>query len=187
VDERLEPKLATALRKAIKTFEAEGIKYALIGGIAAVIYGSERSTMDVDLLFALEKIRLPQALRHFKKEGFEFSEKEVLQELSKDGLSHIKYADITIDLLIPILPFFQMALNRAKKIALFDFEAFVVTPQDLIVFKLLSLRPEDKMDIEIITAIYGKKLDIGYIKDWLERMVPASDERMGFFEGCMAR
>ncbi len=50
----------------IPAFEKQGIRYALIGGFALAMRGVHRSTLDLDLILALEDMKLAESiLMHF--------------------------------------------------------------------------------------------------------------------------
>ena len=56
-------------------------------------------------------------------------------------------------------------LKRARKIKIYDRMIPFATPEDMIVFKLLADRPQDRTDIEALLH-YHPSLDWNYIEKW---------------------
>ena len=61
--------LVEELGRIATALEAQGIRYALCGGLAMAVYGAVRATMDVDLL--LDETDLPRALAIVAAMGYD--------------------------------------------------------------------------------------------------------------------
>lgn len=59
-------------------FEAEGIPYCIVGGLAAIAYGRPRLTLDADLVVSLQIHQVQQLLAAFPPEDFYIPPEEVL-------------------------------------------------------------------------------------------------------------
>jgi hypothetical protein len=46
----------------------------------------------------------------------------------------------------------------------------IPTPEDLILLKLISSRPQDKLDAEKIRAMQAGRLDMEYIRIWSRKL-----------------
>ena len=55
--------LIEALALLGRLFDEHHVAYAVMGGLAASFHGSQRATHDLDILIAVEKIRLPDFLK----------------------------------------------------------------------------------------------------------------------------
>ncbi len=141
------------LKLAQQALTRERVAYALIGGCARNVYAPPRNTRDVDLAVALsgdEYVRLASAL---VAEGFTRKTETRNGTEASDPPDVAMFSDDTggrIDLLIAHTPFERQAIARATP-AFFDELAItlpVVRIEDLIVYKLLSARPHDLVDIE---------------------------------------
>lgn len=182
VAEREIPLLAQALGKILTAIREAGGRCALIGGVAGAIHGAQRATRDLDLLLSIDKIRIPEFLKALGRYGFEFDESKVRRELSEDGFSRVFYRALPVDLLMPLLPFFQKALERAAPQETLVGLASVITPEDLILFKLTAFRARDQEDIKMLLAANMNALDMDYISSWKGRLHPASDDRWARLE-----
>jgi hypothetical protein len=62
-------------------------------------------------------------------------------------------------------PFQTEVVARRRRETLEDFDVWLVSPEDLILLKLLAARPRDLADIGDIVFIQGQ-LDEGYLRQW---------------------
>lgn len=135
-------------------FEAAGLRWAILGGLAALEYRQHsRDTVDLDcvvdkvdgLVDQLRERGLDLRLRR-DSDGSPY----LVQGTTPDGMH--------FDVYIAGTPFEESALERRGADG-------YVSVEDLIVYKLLAGRPEDRDDIgEILAA--GHELDTGYIEYW---------------------
>lgn len=180
--------LVQGITRLANILEELNVRYGIIGGIAAALHGIPRATADVDVLFAIEKIRLAAFLDRLASEGFSFPRQEVLKELSKDGLSQVEFQKRRVDLFMPVLPFFHKALERTLTTTFFGQPIRVVSPEDLILFKLIAFRPQDQQDIQAILAIKGKTgLQLDYLREWARRMVRPTDKKLKQLEDWLRK
>ncbi len=129
-------RLTEALLDAVALFESLGIRYALIGGFAAMIYGRPRVTEDVDFIAepGHEDVlsRNPEVMRrHHFDPGCTF-------KLYHDSGAEI---DIWKDQHV------AGALDHVKASTLLGRSICVVDPHDLIAMKLRADRPQDMYDV----------------------------------------
>ena len=82
-----------------------------------------------------------------------------------------------IDLMLADMPFDQMVIERARKVAVTpDIVARLCTPEDLIIYKMLSTRPRDQEDVRGIVRRQGSALDRRYLLHWLRDFEMALDD-----------
>lgn len=73
--------------------------------------------------------------------------------------------------------FDETAIGRSRQVALAAGElARVCSAEDLIVYKMLSLRPQDRADVEGIVQRQGEVLDHAYVEKWLHEFEQALDD-----------
>lgn len=140
-------------RTAGRILEPLTSRWAIAGALAAVEYRrAPRGTVDADILVEWVP-ELPEAL---EREGF-----TVQSSLDPDvGHPHLliaKRGGVRVDFLIPIVPYQELALDRAKN--------HVLTVEDVIIHKLVAWRPRDQDDVLSILAA-GHDLDRDYIEEW---------------------
>lgn len=156
--------LSDAFDRASEALHESGVKYALIGGFAVACHGLPRATQDVDFLISVPRLLLPDLLQSFQQRGFSVDQAVVLRELRDDHLSAIRYGDIRVDLLDAVLPVFRRAVERAGDHVIRGRTVRVVSPEDLIVLKLIASRPSDLDDVRGILAAKRDGLDVDSLR-----------------------
>jgi hypothetical protein len=162
------------LDRAVRALQAEGIPYMLTGSIASSIYGEPRSTNDVDILIdppadALERLveRLQAAELHVDPDAARAA-------LLERGQFSALVLDSKVDFIIrKDDPHAKVAFERRRHIRGKTIDADVVSPEDLILAKLLWARETGSerqlRDVAGIIAL-AEELDRGYIENWAERL-----------------
>lgn len=170
----------TALERAIVeivgVLEALNIDYMLIGGIANAVWGEPRATVDVDVTIAVDEPLIPATIGRLA-EHVRFA---VADPVSFVGRTRVLPIDtrsgVRADVIFALLPFEMSALRRARSVRLAGRDVRVVTPEDLIVMKIISERPRDLADAEGLTRRRIHELDLDYLAP-LVREMAASLER----------
>lgn len=57
--------------------------------------------------------------------------------------------------------------------------------EDILLFKLLYLRPKNKVDIELRVAVRGRELDLSYVGERLLEAVDEGDKRWIWWSGIL--
>ena len=131
--------LTAVLLDAVGLFDELGVPYALVGGLAAMIYGRGRFTEDVDLIAAADYEqtlqRHPDAMRKHR-----FDPSCTWKLYHDSGLT----VDLWKDEHVPAM------LGRARATPLAGREVRVVDVLDLLAMKLRADRPQDDYDISQI-------------------------------------
>lgn len=157
------------LLKFISILDELKINYAIIGAVATGIYAIPRVTYDIDIIVNIEKIKFIPFLERLQDSGFNFDREHLLKELKEGYLSEVYYKNIRIDILLPILPYFNQVIKRAATFKLWGNDIKFATAEDLIILKLISDRESDIKDVERIKDIQIN-LDVSYIKDCLKKL-----------------
>lgn len=151
------------IRAFTRAFHSSKIKYVIIGGIAASIWGRPRATLDADLVILIQSERVPELLKKLAESGFQVAlttEKKLLKMLP----AKIRYEkSLSVDLRIASYSLDKQALERSVSIMLFGMKVPVASKEDIIAYKIARLNDIDKADIKAIIARYGKKLNHQYI------------------------
>jgi len=170
--------LLTAVNKLTQVLDEAGVKYALIGGLAAGYRSRPRFTQDVDLLLHIPQLALPALLDKLQLEGFQFDTKTVIHEWNAEHLTVLSYAGVRVDWLKPVLPCFQHVLDTARIETWLDSPVRIASAEALILLKLISFRQQDVADIEALLAANRGELDLEWIHRELATVVSADDPRM---------
>jgi len=82
-----------------------------------------------------------------------------------------------VDLLLAETSFDIQAIERAKDIEATSGDWIrVCTPEDLIIYKMISTRSRDREDVEGVVKRQKEKLDKDYILNWLKQFEKALDD-----------
>jgi hypothetical protein len=173
--------LSHALRELTLLFEKMEIPYAVMGGIAVRIYGIPRATHDIDFTLAINRERLSALYRAVAEIGYTVPETYVAgwvdrvagMPLVKARL-YIEGQGIDIDLFLAESPFQQQLLARRRREELDEVPVWFVSPEDLVLLKLLSHRPRDIADIGDVLFTQGR-LDETYMRHWAGRLGVAAE------------
>lgn len=171
---------AAALRIA-EAFDSVATPYALYGGLLLAAYGEPRETRDVDL--AVLDVGTSRAADLLRDAGITTSPN--FHDVTFGGIVVDRLMllggedDIGLNSLDLVRPrserYGSGALERAVRAPLRDGEVAVLTPEDFIIFKLLSTRERDLEDAASVLGVSGDAVDRGMIQrevDLLAAEVP---------------
>jgi hypothetical protein len=146
----------------LRRLTSRGVDYVVIGGVAAVLWGSSRNTFDLDISFALDEGNL-EALGGVLVElgaSLKGVEEELPFVADARTLRHVELLTLTtsageLDLLGHPAggPGYEVLRKRAARIDIGDFHILVASIEDLISMKRAAGRPKDLADIEELDAI----------------------------------
>jgi len=133
----------------LAAFDASGIRYLVVGGIAVGFHGEPRFTKDLDLLVHVETGRhglLHQVLREFGAPVGIIRPEEFLQD---DFVFHFGSPPWRIDILTSIPGVdFEDAYAERVKLPLGDYSADCISKSWLVKAKRASGRPQDLLDLQ---------------------------------------
>jgi len=159
------------LLASLDTIEAGGFDYLLYGGLAAGLWGEPRYTEDVDLVLFLPERHAFKFLREASKHGFSVEEDLAIQQIQVSGWARLPFGERKspwhLDLTLGDSPFDKSALARKKQVELFERKVWLASPEDLVLYKLVSWRDRDVMDVHAIVKRQGKALDLAYLRKWV--------------------
>ncbi|MGH8102817.1 MAG: hypothetical protein ACREIW_16085 [Chthoniobacterales bacterium] len=172
----------------LRRLNRAGVIYYLTGSMASNYWGIPRSTHDLDFVVQLPVTSVPIILREFS-EHFYIEEKAVRaayepphQFNAVDTRSALK-----VDFwLAQTDPFDREMLLRRQQITLFGEPAWISTPEDVILHKLVwnRISPSDRQlsDAAGIVAVQAEALDKNYLSKWAAKLnIP--DELNRLFSG----
>lgn len=168
--------LSKALEDFSRLFESLGVDYAVMGGIAVRAHGIPRPTQDVDFTAAIERNRLPELYGAATRLGYTIPEKFAsgwVDQVAGMPLVRIrrytKEKGVDVDVFLAESSFQRELLARAKVEQVDDQPLRVVTPEDLILLKLVSHRHRDLADVGDILFTQGQ-LDEAYMRHWAKEL-----------------
>lgn len=161
---------------AAEAAERSGGAYALYGGLLLAAYGEARETRDVDL--AVASLSAPAVRKALEELGH--GTEPNFQDMAFGGLILDRITLVggeedlglnTIDLVRPRSDrYARAAQERALEAPLRGRTVRVLTPEDFVIFKILSTRDRDLLDAASVLERTGEKLDRRSIEEELERL-----------------
>lgn len=178
--------------KVVKTLKKEQVRYALAGGLVASLYRlDERLTKDLDFLLFSESHSLQKATHIIHSLGLKT---HVIRKADLEGgpLFAIKKkntppyivagrgegdsSSIGLDFILPEMPWFANALNRAEQNNIdFGFGKLpCLTIEDLIISKLFSFKNDKSRfnDLDDLKSVFLAKhpLDLAYLSGQMSNL-----------------
>ena len=156
---------------------AAGIASAVMGGIAVSVWARPRATQDIDFKVLLDR-DAAQRLLNILTPDYIPLQLNPLQALQRNGVLFVKdEAGIRIDLQLADTRLDESAIQRAQTIELEPgVTAQVCSAEDLIIYKMISTRPQDRIDVESLVRRQGRQLDDKYVLHWLRQLELALDD-----------
>jgi predicted nucleotidyltransferase len=152
----------------LEALERAGVRYLIVGGVAVVLHGYLRTTLDLDLVLSLDPENLERALKAFSDLGFQPQAPVPLQAFSDPGtreawarernmtvfsLWHPDRPGFAVDLFIQEPFDFQTVYRRALRVPLKGLEATVISREDLMSMKKETGRAQDLEDIAALSEL----------------------------------
>lgn len=185
-------KIDEFLKQVVERLKVQEIRFALAGGVVASIYRAEkRLTMDLDFLILAKSNTFKTAMQIIK----DFSLKPVVirkADLEGGPLFAIKRkstvpciisgstkgdsSKIGLDFILPEMPWFKNAMNRAKHNNIdFGFGPIpCLTVEDIVISKLLSYKNKTTRfkDLDDLQSIFmsNHEIDLSYLYGQMQRL-----------------
>jgi len=149
----------------------------VIGGIAVAVWGDPRVTRDVDLKVLLERDDADRLLAVLSPDYTSLLP-DPLQALKKQAMVFVQDAVGTrLDLLLADTPYDVVAIQRGRDVELQPgVTARLCSPEDLVIYKLISTRQRDHEDAQSVIRRQGSNLNDDYVLDWLRQFEQALDD-----------
>jgi len=160
-------KLKDFIQTTISCLEESRIKYVLVGGVAALIYGRPRTTLDVDIVIDSANIedvkRLETTLKAY---GFSLRDNEIAEALGEKSNCSVFLKDCIyrIDIQGTYSPLDSRCLNNRLLMKIYEQDTYIQKAEDLIVAKLVYRSPQDYEDVHAILLRQKEKLDYNYLR-----------------------
>lgn len=184
----LSDELVRAVESISEAFAVRSIRYALIGGLATFMRGRIRFTKDIDFLIDVPQIALPGLLDDLVERGFSLDPAIVIRQYVREHVASFPFGPIRIDWLKPVLPLYFRALSDAETLEWSEGHPIrVVTPEGLILTKMVAFRPQDQVDVETLLTANRDTIDVGLIREEWSPYAATEAERTAWLEAAIAR
>ncbi len=165
-----------ALKSVANCLSAAGIPYMVIGGQAVLQYGLPRFTQDIDVTIAL----IPEEVNRVLN-GIEGSFRVLPRDLEKFiretwvlPVEHLE-TGVRVDFIFSITAFEREAIETAREITVEDMSIRYISPEDLMVQKIIAGRAIDLEDAKGILDMQGERID----RERIERSIIALSRETG--------
>jgi hypothetical protein len=185
--ETLAGDLLEAVEALGEVFDARGIQYALLGGLATILRGRPRFTQDIDILLDVPQLALPGLLDELAQRGFTLDRDIVIRQFVQQHMTAFRFGVVRIDWLKPVLPLYAHALAAATSLPWTAGHSLrVLTPEGLVVTKMVAFRPQDQEDIRTILAANGPEIDVDLIRREWATVAHGEEERSAWLDAELA-
>jgi len=164
------------MRSVIESLETLGVPYMVTGSIATFCYGEPRSTNDVDIVIAPDEAQLRQMVEQFQGvTTVAWREAEnALHRQAMFNMICIETAEKTDLIVLKNAEFDQAMFQRRKRGALWEMEAWIISPEDSILSKLRwSKRSHSEQQLrDIVGTMLAQwtTLDWNYLENWVKKL-----------------
>lgn len=172
----MDESLNAPFRDFVELFERLGIPSALIGGLAVSVHGIPRPTHDLDFTIAIDRSRLGELFDAAVELGYSVSDEFArgwVDEVAGMPLIRVRQwlrgKSVDIDIFLAESRFQASLLARRMRLEVDDVLAWVASPEDLILLKLVAARPRDIGDVMDICLAQGQ-LDEPYLRHWAKEL-----------------
>jgi predicted nucleotidyltransferase len=168
--------LYDVLRQIVQLLEELQIQYVVMGGLAVRVHGIPRPTHDIDFTLAVGQSDLLQFFDRLEQQGLTvpdayrtgWRDRVADMPLVKARL-YLQGRGIDIDMFLVESQFQESLMSRRQRVVVEGINLWLVTPEDLILLKLLADRPRDRGDIGDVFFMQGQ-LDVDYMRRWAKEL-----------------
>lgn len=172
----MDDELVTPFQDFVELFERLGIPYALIGGLAVSVHGIPRPTHDLDFTISLDRGRVQVLFEAAAELGYTVSDEFTKGWVDQVGgmplvrvRQWLRGRSVDIDIFLAETRLQASLLARRSRLEVDGVPVWVVSPEDLILLKLIASRPRDIGDVMDIFLAQGQ-LDEEYLRKWASEL-----------------
>ncbi|HSP93586.1 MAG TPA: nucleotidyl transferase AbiEii/AbiGii toxin family protein [Thermoanaerobaculia bacterium] len=158
--------LSDLLKALARVMPAWADRWYLFGAQAVQVWGMPRLTGDVDVTAELRDRDHPDFVSAMRKEGFDLRVRDIGDFVKKTRVFPFvhRHSRIPLDIVLAGPGLEEEFLKRALPVEVGGAVVPVISPEDLIVTKLLAGRPKDIEDVRGILRERARRLDVKRIR-----------------------
>jgi len=169
-----------------KALEAAGLPHAFGGALALAYYGTPRGTHDIDVNFFVPADQAGSALALLEALGVDPANEEQRERIERDGQVRLHWQHTPLDLFFSYDSLHDACMERRRRVPFGeDAEIFILSAEDLLIFKCIFDRPKDWNDMAEMLYAMGDDLDTRYTTGWLERILNDDDHRLARYRALL--
>lgn len=174
------PPLRDVLSALAAVLDRTGTRWYVFGAQAVVVYGRPRLTADVDVTVDVRLESWRELEAPLLEAGFSPRVDDLQAFVARTRVLPLAHdrSGIPVDLVLagPV-GLEQEFLDRVRRVDLGGIRVPLISPEDLVVTKILAGRPKDLEDVRGILREQGGGIDLERVRDLLARLEEALDRR----------
>ena len=162
----------------------------IIGGIAIIARGFERTTIDVDAAFVGGDLSITQLLDELATAGIapRIPDAAAFAATSQVLLVRHSATGVDLDVSLAWLPFELEAIANAQSAQLGVVSVPVARAEDLVIYKAIAWRPRDQQDVERMLLLHRDTIDLGRVRRHVRELGEAMEvDRLADLDALIAR
>ncbi len=169
--------LVRSIRSLQQRLQEADISSVVIGGVAVALWGEPRVTRDVDLKVSLTRDDAERLLSVLSSD-YNPLLPDPRRALKEQAMLFVQDpAGTRLDLLLADTPYDIQAIQRGRVVEVHPGATIrACSPEDLIIYKLVSTRVRDHEDAASVVHRQGDHLDDRYVLLWLRQFEQALDD-----------
>ena len=154
------------------------LRWYLFGAQAAILYGSPRTTADVDVTVELRKGQTPAFVRQMSKAGFALRVPDDDSFVATTRVLPFAHATtgLPLDVVLAGPGLEETFLAAARELEVGGARVPVIAPEHLIVLKILAGRPKDLEDVRHLLRDARADLRMDEVRGLLRSLEAALDQ-----------
>lgn len=163
------------LRSVVSRLEQAEIPYMLTGSLALALYAEPRMTRDIDVVIECDEERAATLVALFQDDSYADVDaaRTAARETGMFNVIHLESL-VKADFIVkPTTPYETIKFNRRRRVDLGGFDATVISPEDLVLSKLLWARGSESVrQIDDVRTLLEQvpALDRSYLAEWSVRL-----------------
>lgn len=150
-------------------------------------YSEPRATADLDINIFLYPDQ-KGVVMNILSSIIEIDDRDaVARSIDQSGQTRIRWEDTPVDLFFSSTPFHDSCAQRIRWVDYLTEKIPILSPEDLIIYKIAYDRPQDWLDIGKMFTFCGASLDKDYIRKWICDIFDPDDRRITRLEALLAR
>lgn len=172
--------LRDVLSALAAVLDGTGTRWYVFGAQAVVVYGRPRLTADLDVTVDVRLESWQELEAPLLEAGFSPRVDDLQAFVGRTRVLPLAHdpSGIPVDLVLagPV-GLEQEFLDRVRRVDLGGIRVPLISPEDLVVTKILAGRPKDLEDVRGILREQGGGIDLDRVRDLLARLEEALDRR----------
>jgi len=162
-----------------------GLPHAFGGALALAYYAEPRATVDIDVNIFVPVSEFAVIAARFLSLGIPADTEQIRTLIARDGQARVYWDDVPIDLFLSYDAFHDAAAAARRRVPFADGEIEVLSPEHLMVCKVVFNRPKDWVDIDAMLAGGDSAVDAVEVLRWVARIVGDDDSRYSRAVGAL--